>query len=52
MFCSYVDHFTYKQQLCIITDYCEQGDLFTHLQQARRQGQAVPEQQVGHSTQQ
>ena len=24
---SYVDHFTYKGQLCIITDFCEGGDL-------------------------
>lgn len=23
----YVDHFMYKGHLCIITDYCEAGDL-------------------------
>ena len=27
----YIDHFVYKGHLCIITDYCEAGDLFQML---------------------
>lgn len=43
----YIDHFTYKQQLCIVTDYCEHGDLYQHMQAARQQGQLyLPEQQA------
>ena len=26
--CSYIDHFMYKGHLCIVTDYCEAGDLW------------------------
>lgn len=26
--CRYVDHFMYKGHLCIITEYCEEGDLY------------------------
>jgi hypothetical protein len=26
--CRYVDHFMYKGHLCIVTDYCEAGDLY------------------------
>ena len=28
---SYVDHFMYKGHLCIVTDYCEAGDLWQML---------------------
>jgi hypothetical protein len=47
---SYVDHFTYKNTLCIITDCCEHGDLYQFLQ-ARKQHQGhsqLPEAQVEH----
>jgi hypothetical protein len=45
---SYVDHFTYKNSLCIITDYCEHGDMYQFLQaKKQQQGQAqLPEAQV------
>jgi serine/threonine protein kinase len=33
----YIDHFMYKGQLCIVTDYCERGDL-----QALLKGRAAP----------
>lgn len=48
---SYVDHFTYKNTLCIITDYCENGDLYQFLQATKQQqGHAqLPEAQVQHA---
>jgi hypothetical protein len=45
---SYVDHFTYKNALCIITDYCEHGDLYQFLQAKKQQEwhAQLPEAQV------
>lgn len=40
--CSYVDHFMYKNHLCIVTDYCEAGDLY-QLLRARKAPLAEPQ---------
>ena len=41
--CSYVDHFMYKGHLCIVTDYCDAGDLY---QMLRARKTALPEAQL------
>ncbi len=47
MGCRYVDHFIYKQQLCIVTDYCEHGDIHNYLQTHTQQCKTpLPEGQV------
>lgn len=40
---SYVDHFMYKGHLCIVTDYCDAGDLY---QMLRARKTALPEAQL------
>ena len=40
---SYIDHFMYKGQLCIITEFCEAGDMQALL---RRRAAPLTEQQV------
>lgn len=39
----YVESFEHRGQLCIVTEYCEAGDLYHFL---RKQGDLLPEEQV------
>jgi NIMA (never in mitosis gene a)-related kinase len=40
------DHFLHDNQLCIVMDYCEGGDLSKYISQCKRQRTTIPEAQV------